>query len=97
VKIQDDGLVIEAGPGSRQQALEYGIARLREREKTKRAMSVLVALLVVAAGALVLFAPTGRETLSYVLSPVILVIAIGAIGATRFTLKTHDVTIKVED
>ena len=97
MRIEDDGLVIEAGPGSRQQALDYGIARFQEREKTKRHLSALVALLVVAAGALVIFAPTGRETLAYVLSPVILVLALGSIGATRFTLKTQGTTVKVED
>ena len=60
MRIEDDGLVIEAGPGSRQQALDYGIARFQEREKTKRHLSALVAFLVVAADALVIFAPTGR-------------------------------------
>lgn len=97
MKIQDDGLIIEAGPGSRQQALDYGIARFREREKTKRVMCILVAALVVVSGALILFAPAGREILSYFLSPIILVLALGAIGATRFTLRTNGTTIKVED
>ena len=97
MKLQDDGLVIEAGPGSRQQSLDYGIARFREREKTRRILIIVVAALVIAAGMEMVFAPEGRQIPAYIISPILLVLALGAIGVSRFVLKTPGAELKTED
>ena len=97
MKLQDDGLVIEAGPGSRQQALDYGIARFREREKTKRLLIVIVSALITAAGFEMVFGPEGRQLPTSIVAPAFLLLALGAIGATKFALKLPAVEIKVDD
>jgi hypothetical protein len=97
MKLQDEGLVIETGPGSRQQALDYAIARFREREKTKRLLMAVVAALMIAAGFQTIFAPEGREISAYIISPVMLVLALGAIGVSRFVLKSPGAEIQADD
>ncbi len=95
--LRDDNLVIKAGPGTRQQALDYGIARFREREKTKRILIIAVTVLVIAFGIQMVFAPEGRETVAYIITPILLVLSLGAIGASRFVLKTPAAEISVDE
>jgi len=88
MELRDDNLVIKAGPGTRQQALDYGIARFREREKTRRVLVLAVTALAIVSGIEMVFAPSGREVIAFIITPLLLVLSLGAIGVSRFVLKT---------
>jgi hypothetical protein len=60
---------------------------LREREKTKRLLIGAIVVLFLAASSFVLFAPPGREEIAIVLGAALLVLALGAIGASGFLLR----------
>src|SRR4051812_37200930 len=53
---------------------------IREQEKTKRIGLILAAFMFIVAGAMVLFAPSGRETLSYWIGATLVIFAAGAVG-----------------
>lgn len=97
MELRDDNLVIKAGPGTRQQSLDYGIARFRERERTKRILIIAVTALAIASGIQIVFAPEGREIVAWIISPVLLVLSLGAIGASRFVLKTPAAEISADE
>lgn len=97
MRIQDDGLVIEAAPGIREQALNYGLERLREREKTRRTLIIVVAALSIVLGSEMIFAPADKGAAAYVVGFVLLVLSLGAIGASSFFLKTPVGEVKVMD
>jgi hypothetical protein len=61
---------------------------IREQEKTKRLSLILAACVTVAAAGVVLFAPEGRETLSYWIGAALLIFASGAAGYRRVWGKT---------
>lgn len=65
---------------------------IREQERTKRIGLVLAAVLILAASALVLFAPTGRETLSYWIGAALVIFAAGAMGYKRVWGKSKNIT-----
>jgi len=65
---------------------------IREQEKTKRLSLFLSSVLVLSAGLIVLFAPQGRETLSYWIGAAILIMAAGAAGYKRIWGKTRHFT-----
>jgi hypothetical protein len=67
--------------------------RLIEQEKTKRLLIASVTLLFVVAAAAMLFAPDGREALGGIIGAALLVMALGAIGASRFLLRVGGVEI----
>jgi hypothetical protein len=58
-------------------------AYIREQEKTKRLGLILAAALLIAAGAMLLFAPAGREKISYFVAVALLLFAAGAAGYKR--------------
>ena len=59
------------------------VEALKEGEKTKRLSLVLAAVLIVVALLAVLFAPAGREVVSYWIGATLLVFAAGAVGYKR--------------
>jgi hypothetical protein len=61
---------------------------IREQERTKRLGLILAAVLILAAAATVLFAPQGREALSYWIGAALVIFAAGAGGYKRVWSKT---------
>jgi hypothetical protein len=60
---------------------------VREREKTKRLLIGAACLFFVVAALVVVFAPTGKENLAYILGAALVIMALGAIGAAHFRFK----------
>jgi len=56
---------------------------IEQQEKTKRISLVLAVVLILFATALLIFAPEGKETLSYIVCGVLFVFAAGAVGYKR--------------
>ncbi|CAN7772858.1 hypothetical protein LJR175_007606 [Variovorax sp. LjRoot175] len=82
------------GAASGQIAVEALATLLRDREKTKRLLIVAACVLFALAALIMMFAPPGRETLSYALGGALLVFALGAIGAAQFKFKLPGVTVE---
>jgi hypothetical protein len=61
---------------------------IKEQERTKRVGLILAAVLILAAAATVLFAPKGREVLSYWMGAALVIFAAGAVGYKRVWGKT---------
>ena len=59
-------------------------ALMKEREKTKRLLIGAAGLLFIVGAVVLVFAPQGRETISVILGGVLIVFALGAIGAATF-------------
>lgn len=58
--------------------------RTIQREKTKRFLIAEVCSLFVAAGAAVLFSPPDKEIMRYAFGATLIVLAMGAIGSSKF-------------
>jgi hypothetical protein len=56
---------------------------ITEQEKTKRISLILAVVLILVAAALLMAAPVGKETLTYIISGVLFVFAAGAVGFKR--------------
>lgn len=67
---------------------DYAKARMTELEKTKRLLIIVVAILVVSSSVLFVFSPQDRNTVATIMGTILLVLALGAIGASKFILKT---------
>jgi len=93
MEIRIGDLVIGAGPGSRQQALNLAGIYLAERERTKRLLVGAACLFLIIAALLVVFAPEQREILAKICGAVLVVIALGAIGVSKFKLKLPGIEI----
>lgn len=65
---------------------------VREQERTKRISLILAAILILAAASLILFAPEGRETMSYWLGAALVIFAAGAAGYKRVWGKTENMS-----
>jgi O-antigen/teichoic acid export membrane protein len=63
-------------------------AYIREQERTKRLGLILAAFLILAAATMILFAPAGRETLSYWIGSALVIFAAGSVGYKRVWSKT---------
>ena len=65
----------------------YGVEEaklfIKEHEKTKRISLILGVVLILSASALFIYAPAGKETLSYIVGAVLLVFAAGVVGYNR--------------
>ena len=96
--VEDDGFKGYAeGEGAVDGLAQLSTERMREREKTKRLLIGSVTVLVIVAAVAMLFAPTGREPVGYVLGAVLLVLALGAIGASKFLLRVPGVVLDTKD
>jgi hypothetical protein len=65
----------------------------REREKTKRLLIGAACLLFIFAAVVFVFAPEGKEKLSYILGVVLIIMALGAIGASQFQFKVPGIEV----
>jgi len=69
---------------------------IKEQEKTKRVSLVLAVVLVIISVILLIFAPKGKETLSYIVCGVLFVFAAGAVGYKRIWGKVKIVEFKAD-
>lgn len=86
MEIRIGDLVIGAAPGSRQQALHLAGVYLAERERTKRLLVGAACFFLIVAALLVVFTPEEKETLANVCGVALVVVALGAIGVSKFKL-----------
>lgn len=82
------------GSASGKEAVDALSNLIREREKTKRLLIAVALVLFVVAALVVVFAPEGREGLAYILGGALLVIALGAIGASQFKFRVPGVVVE---
>lgn len=68
---------------------------IREKEKTRRFTIGLSAGLIAIAAVMPLFAPEGRETLSYLLAAALIVFAAGAVGLQTLRIKYKEIDVKL--
>lgn len=66
---------------------DFATERLRQKEKTKRLLITGEFLLVAFAASIMLFAPKEKEKVAYIIGAILLVLALGAIGASKFVFK----------
>lgn len=78
---------------SGQNAVDIMGKHLSEREKTRRMLVLATVVLTLFSGALLVFAPEGKETVSYVVAGVLFIFALGSIGATVFAFKLPGVSV----
>ena len=67
---------------------------LAEREKTKRLLISAACLFFVIAALVIVFAPAEKQNLAYLLGAALMIVALGAVGASRFKLKIPGVMVE---
>lgn len=67
---------------------------LAEKEKTKRLLIGAACLFFIIAALVIVFAPIEKQNLAYLLGAALMIIALGAVGATRSKIKLPGVTIE---
>jgi len=97
MEIRTGDLVIGTGPGSRQQALNLAGVYLAERERTKRLLVGAACLFLIVAALLVVFAREEREILANVCGVALVVMALGAIGVSKFRLKLPGIELDTRE
>ena len=65
---------------------------IKEQERTKRIGMIAAMILILGAAALILFAPAGRETLSYWIGAALVIFAAGAMGYPRVWGKSKNIS-----
>jgi hypothetical protein len=74
--------------------LEAKVAIQNELEKTKRLLIIVAAFCLMVGGALVVFAPEGKEGVSYVVAALLGILPLGAIGVQEFRIKAIGVRVE---
>jgi len=70
------------------------LARLvAERERTRRLLVLSAVAMFLVAVLVLVFAPEGRQNISYLLGSVLIIFSLGAIGASKFSAKFRDLSI----
>jgi hypothetical protein len=72
---------------------DFAVERLRQKEKTKRMLMIGVFGLVTVATIILLFVPVIREKFAPIIGAILLVLALGAIGVSKFAFKLFGVTV----
>lgn len=73
--------------------LEARVAMHYEMEQTKRLLIIVAGVCLVAGAALVVFAPQGKEGVSYVVAVALVVLSLGAVGIQEFRLRAFSVRL----
>lgn len=68
--------------------LEAKVAMHLEMEKTRRLLILVAAICVLVGSVLIVFAPTGKEGVSYAVAAVLAVLSLGAVGIQEFRIRT---------
>jgi hypothetical protein len=74
--------------------LEAKVAMHYEMERTRRMLIAVAAICLMAGAALVVFAPPGKEGVSYVVAALLGILPLGAIGVQEFRIRTIGVQIE---
>jgi hypothetical protein len=88
MKIQDKDFQIDSiGSKAVDHAHEIIKLRITEQEKTRRLLIIITAILIVFAACIMVFGPDGRQAISTIIGVILLVFALGSIGAAQFVIK----------
>jgi hypothetical protein len=88
MKAQDKDFKIESvGEKAVDHANEILKLRITEQEKTRRLLIIITAILIVFAACIMVFGPDGRQAISTIIGVILLVFALGSIGAAQFVIK----------
>jgi hypothetical protein len=71
--------------------------RLREREKTRRLLLLISAMAFLVGSVIITFAPADKQYVAYILGAVLIIFALGSIGASQFVLKMLGVEVSARD
>jgi hypothetical protein len=74
--------------------LEALVAIRRGMESTRRLLIVVAGICLLGGAALVVFAPSGKERVSYIVASALVVLTLGAIGVQEFRIKTVGIQIE---
>jgi hypothetical protein len=66
---------------------EITLKRITEKEKTRRLLIIITAILVIFAASIMVFGPEQKQGTNTIIGVVLLVLALGSIGASQFVLK----------
>lgn len=69
------------------------LATYKQMEQTKRLLIIVAGVCLLAGGALLVFAPQGKEGVSYIVASTLTILSLGAIGIQEFRLKTLGVNV----
>ena len=65
-----------------------------EIERTRRLLIVVAGLCIIAGAALIVFAPAGKEGVSYIVAAALTVLSLGAIGIQEFRFRAFGVGLE---
>jgi len=85
------------GMGGVSNLREIAMERLRQKEKTKRTLIIGEFSLVAFAVSIMVFAPNEKERIGYIVGAILLVLALGAIGASRFVFKFFGISVDTKN
>ena len=80
----------------RSEMVEAMVVMAAADEKTKRIRFTLAVILVLAAAAITVFAPSGRETMSYWIGAALVITAAGCVGFKRLSAVAPKFSFKVD-
>ncbi len=88
MKVQDKDFSVESiGEKAVDNAKEITLLRIAEKEKTRRLLIIISAVMVLIAAAIMVFGPVERQGANMIIGIVLLVFAMGSIGASQFVIK----------
>jgi hypothetical protein len=73
--------------------LEAKVAIQKELEKTRRMLIAVAGFCLIAGAALIVFAPQGKEGVSYVVAVSLAILSLGAIGIQELRIRTIGISI----
>jgi hypothetical protein len=76
------------GSASGEMAVTSLLELSKEKEKTKRYLLLAACFMFLVGCSFIVFAPEGKEIVSYVVSGALTIVSLGAIGVSSFKLKT---------
>ena len=68
-------------------AKDIMLARIAEKEKTRRLLIIVTAVLVIVAALIMVFGPEERQGTNMIIGIILLVLGMGSIGASQFVIK----------
>lgn len=99
--------VKSVGKKAVESATQITLRRIAEKEKTRRLLIIISAFMVIIAALIFVFGPEERQGANMIIGIVLLVFAMGSIGASQFVIKgggfevstkeVENLTNKVED
>lgn len=80
--------------GTQLPRFEAKVLMHREMQRTKRLLILVAAVCLIAGAALIVFAPSNKEGVSYVVAASLIILPLGAIGVQEFRIRTIGVRIE---